>query len=233
MKRDFYPVVSLRDKFVNLLKSNHKITETILNDISLQVKHGERLGIIGLNGAGKTTFCKTIAGMYQPTSGNLWVTKNIRTIFYSGAAFYPNLSGRENIELLISFFYPHEIGNKELIENIIDFSELGYLIDTPFIAYSNGMKSRLLLSVALQRSADLLIFDESFEGADYLFAKKAIARAKDLITSSTACIAVTHSLESLRALCNKAVILNQGSVFYEGEVESAIKEFSNLPLVKR
>lgn len=228
-KRDFYPVMSLRDRCIDFFKPNMKITETILNNISAQVERGDNLGVIGLNGAGKTTLCKVIAGMYQPTSGDIQVNGSLRTIFNNGAVFYPNLSGRENIELLVSFFYPNEIGNMMLIDNIIDFSELDHLIDTPFITYSNGMKCRLLLSVALQKSADLLIFDESFEGADFYFAQKAITRAKKLITSSSASIVVSHSVSSLRSLCNKVIVLNQGCIVYEGDVESGIKVLFDLP----
>lgn len=226
--RDFYPVVSLRDKFISFFKPRKKITETILKDISFDVHRGDRLGIIGFNGAGKTTLCKVVSGMFKPTTGEVEVTKSLRTVFYNGAALYPNLSGRENIELLVGLFYPNEIGNRVLVESIISFSELGHLIDAPFITYSNGMKSRLYLSVALQRSAELLVFDESFEGADYFFSQKAMAQARSLMTPETASIVVTHSFESLREICNRVIVLNKGSICYQGDIETGIKEFKRL-----
>jgi ABC-type polysaccharide/polyol phosphate transport system ATPase subunit len=199
----------------------------IAKDMDLVVKTGERVGVLGVNGAGKTSLCRCIAGMYRPNSGTVEIKGALRALFNAGVGIQPELTGRENAELLTHFFYP-EVSHAESLEIIADslaFSELGKFLDTPFRLYSNGMQTRLCLSLASARPTDLLILDEVFDGADTFFREKIEARVLKTMQQSGAVIFVSHSFEQIRKVCTRVVVLAGGKILFDGDPETAIAHY--------
>jgi ABC-type polysaccharide/polyol phosphate transport system ATPase subunit len=229
---NYYKTQSLRDKFISIM--NHPIREilgvsdqlTILEDINLEVKRGDRLGIMGINGSGKTTLCRSISGMFVPQVGTVQVNGEVRAIFDTNVGILPELTGRENAHLLASLIYPYAENKEELIEDAIQFSELGHYIDTPFRNYSKGMQARLCLSLISAIPCDILILDEVYDGADMFFQKKIAARVLDMITHSGAVIFVTHAFEQIREACNRIIVINDKKIIYDGDIEGGIKVFN-------
>jgi ABC-2 type transport system ATP-binding protein len=198
----------------------------VARDISLHVRRGDRVGILGVNGAGKTSLCRAVAGMYRPASGVIRRTGRLRAVFDTAVGMQPELTGRENAELLARFLYPEEPDRQALVDEALEFSELGRFLDVPYRLYSNGMQARLCLSLVSCRPCDLLILDEVFEGADAFFREKISRRVSALIESSGAVLFVSHSVEQVRRVCNRAILLRDGRVAFDGPVEEALRAYA-------
>ena len=225
-KLEYFKHDGVRDHFVNFLKNPiEKIFQKsdrfkVLDQISLTIRKGERVGIIGVNGAGKTTLCRCINEMIYPDNGTIIINGTKRAIFNSAIGILPELTGRENAQLLATILYP-ELTSSELddvIAESIEFSELGHFIDTPFKNYSKGMQTRLCLSIISARSCDLLILDEVYDGADEFFRRKIVSRIHDLISSAGAVILVSHNPDQIISTCNRLVILNNAKIIFDGDV---------------
>lgn len=231
---DFYHSTGVRDLFVQalshpldfLLKDRELFY--VLDDISFEIEKGTRLGILGVNGCGKTTLCRCIAGMMVAQQGEITTNAEIRAIFDTGSGIMPELTGRENAMLLGRLFFPKEKNIKPLVDEAIEFSELGQFIDIPFKQYSKGMQSRLLLSLISSKSTDILILDEVLDGADVFFQKKLSVRMKSLIENSGATIFVSHSKDQIRQVCNKVLVLKKGKIHFFGDVEEGIEAYMNI-----
>lgn len=200
----------------------------VLDGISFQIKRGERLGILGVNGCGKTTLCRCIAGMMSPHRGQIKTPKDVRAIFDVGNGIMPDLTGKENARLLARLFFPGIKDLSPIVEDALEFSELGHFVDVPFKQYSKGMQSRLILSLISARPTDLLILDEVFDGADIFFQKKIAARMKKLIATAGATIFVSHSIEQIKEICNQVMVLHKGRIHFHGEVDAGIAEYIKL-----
>lgn len=200
----------------------------VIDDVSFKVSKGTRLGIIGTNGSGKTTLCRAIAGMIKPHFGEIITSKEVRAIFDTGTGVLPELTGRENAYLLARLFYPKIKDLKPIVEEAIEFSELGHFIDVPFMQYSKGMQSRLLLSLISAVPTEVLILDEVLDGADVFFQQKLALRMQNFIRNAGATIFVSHSLEQIRQVCNEVLVLHKGKVHFMGEVEQGWQEYLNL-----
>ncbi len=233
---DHYRNQSVRDLFIGLigspletLKSRQKYYH-VLEDINIEVLDGDRIGLIGINGAGKTSLCRCIAGMITPDKGSVKVSGKIRAIFDTGIGVVPDLTGRENAEIITSLLYP-EVSfeeRKKIIENSLEFSELGDFLDVPYLKYSKGMQTRLSLSLVSARGCDLLILDEVYDGADIFFQEKVSKRVLKMIQDSGAVIFVSHSIDQVKAACNRLIILDKSRVIYDGSVESGILLYKQL-----
>lgn len=221
----FYKSQSLRDLFVSaisspvefIFKTNDKIL--VLDNISLKIKRGDRLGILGNNGSGKTSFCRYVAGIYRPLQPLSFRLKGVvKGIFETDATVFPELSGRENLHILTHFFYPElcSIERRKIIQETEDFCDLGKYIDVPFKLYSKGMKARLFLSLISSRPVDLLILDEVFNGADYFFNEKITKRMTDTIKKSGAVIFVSHSHELIQEICNRVIVFKNKKIVFDG-----------------
>lgn len=230
---EHYHQKDIRDVFVNALSHPvdffFKTKELFyaIDDVSFELKRGDRLGILGVNGSGKTSLCRCIADMMTAQSGKIVTNGSVRAIFDVGTGIMPELTGRENAVLLARLFFPKIKNVLPLVNEAIEFSELGHFIDVPFKQYSKGMQSRLLLSIISSTPTDLLILDEVFEGADVFFQKKISQRMKNLISNTAATIFVSHSIEQVKELCNKLMVLNKGKIQYFGSVEEGIKVYLN------
>lgn len=197
----------------------------VLDDVSLSIRPGMRLGILGVNGSGKTTLCRCLAGMITPQKGEIISDAEIRAIFDTGTGIMPELTGRENAMLLARLFFPMEKDLLPIVNEAIEFSELGHFIDIPFKQYSKGMQSRLILSLISAKSTDILILDEVFDGADVFFQKKLADRMINFIHGSKASIFVSHSIAQIRQVCNQVMVLHQGKIIHFGEVEAGYEKY--------
>ncbi|MBE5957546.1 MAG: ABC transporter ATP-binding protein [Lachnospiraceae bacterium] len=190
-----------------------------LKDINFELKKGDRLGILGLNGAGKSTLLKVIAGVYKPTTGKITRRGNMAPMIELGAGFDPNYTGRENIFLYGSVLgFPREF-LEEKYEEILEFSELGDFIDVPIKNYSSGMRARLGFSIATVVEPDILILDEVLSVGDAKFRKKCEKKMKSMFDHGVTVLFVSHSLDQVKRLCNKAILLDHGKMVEIGDID--------------
>ena len=189
-----------------------------LKNINFELEKGDRLGILGLNGAGKSTLLKIIAGVYKPTTGSVTRNGHMAPMIELGAGFDPNYTGRENI-----YLYGSVLGfSREFLESkyeeILEFSELGDFIDVPIKNYSSGMKARLGFSIATVVEPEILILDEVLSVGDAKFRKKCEKKMKTMFDHGVTVLFVSHSLEQVKRLCNKAILLEHGEIIAQGGI---------------
>lgn len=190
-----------------------------LTDINFELKKGERLGILGLNGAGKSTLLKTIAGVLKPSRGSVEVSGVIAPLLELGAGFDGQYTGKENI-----FLYGAVMGySREFIETkydeIVKFSELEKFIDVPLKNYSSGMKARLGFAIATAVEPEVLILDEVLSVGDAKFRKKSEAKVQSMFDKGVTVLFVSHSVEQVKRICNKAILLEHGKIVASGAVD--------------
>jgi len=202
----------------------------VLKDLNINIRSGDRIALMGLNGSGKTTLCQCMAGMLIPNSGTIQTNGRVKAIFDTGLGIKPVLSGRENATLLGKFLFGRRPDQKELIEDALEFSELGHFLDAPIRTYSKGMLTRLSLSLISAIPHDILILDEVFTGADIHFSEKVEKRVLKMIDQSGAVIFVSHSKSQVKRACNRGVLLHQGNVIFDGSVEETLEHFNSIPL---
>lgn len=194
-----------------------------LNGISFDVYKGERLGIIGGNGAGKSTTLKLLSRVTAPTEGTIYINGRISSMLEVGTGFHPELTGRENIYLngAILGMSKAEVDSK--IEDIIDFSECRQFIDTPVKRYSSGMYVKLAFAVAAHLDSEILIMDEVLAVGDMAFQKKCIKKMSEVAENEGRTVLyVSHNMNTIRQLCDRCIVLDHGSVIFDGNVENAI-----------
>ncbi len=224
---------SLRDKAIRALRHpietffGEKELLRILDGINFEIEKGDRVGIIGVNGTGKTTLCRCLVGMYRPQKGQIDINGTVRGIFDTSTGIMPELTGRENAYLLARLFYPTVKNLDSIVEEALSFSELGHFADIQFKQYSKGMQSRLALSIISSVPADLLILDEVFDGADVFFQVKIAERMKKLIQNSGAVVFVSHSPDQVKELCNRVIILERGKIQFDGPVDEGLEIYLN------
>lgn len=197
----------------------------VIDNINLEITRGMRLGLLGINGSGKTTLCRCIAGMMTPQKGSVITTSQVRAIFDTGTGVMTELTGRENAYLLGRLFFPEIKDLKPIVEEALEFSELGHFVDIPFRQYSKGMQARLMLSLISAKPTDILILDEVLDGADYFFQQKLSVRMKNFIASAGATIFVSHSADQVREVCDQVLVMNQGKIGFMGSVEEGLKYY--------
>lgn len=231
---DYYKRSGIRDVFVDLVKNpmNYLFKEKdrfqTLKDINLEIFEGDRIGLIGLNGAGKTSLCRCISGMYFPESGKIERNVEVNAIFNAGLGIMPELTGRENALLLLRLLYGQRLNPKEVVDEVLDFSELGHFAEAPFRTYSKGMQTRLFLSVVFYKSSEFIILDEVFDGADVHFRRKINQRIMQVLNETKAFILVSHSEEQISEVCNRVVIINDHKIFYDGSVEMGLSIYNDI-----
>jgi ABC-type polysaccharide/polyol phosphate transport system ATPase subunit len=202
-----------------------------LQDVSFDVPDGTALGIIGNNGAGKSTLMRAMAGILPPSAGRIEVNGRISPLLSLGVGFNANLSGRENIILggLASGLSRRQVNARA--EEVTEFAGLEEFIDAPMRTYSSGMYSRLAFSVAVHMDPDILMIDEALSAGDATFKSKAAAKMAELRGSARAFFLVSHSLASIKELCNDAIWLHKGRLMMRGtpdEVTEAYTKFVNV-----
>lgn len=197
-----------------------------VRNISLEVKQGEVLGIIGRNGSGKSTLLKMMAGVFPPNSGTIAAKGSVSLLAGVGVGFHKELTGRENAYLYGALMGRTTEQIDGLIEEIQAFAELNHHFDRPIRTYSSGMKSRLGISVATAFKPDLLLIDEVLGVGDASFRKKSEKRVKDMISESGTVVIVSHSLGMLNKICNRLVWIDDGDMKQIGNPEDIISKYS-------
>ncbi len=213
-------VDSFKEYMIKLLKRQLHYDEFwALTDVSFELKKGERLGIMGLNGAGKSTLLKTIAGVLKPSKGSVTVKGVIAPLLELGAGFDGQYTGKENI-----FLYGSVMGySREFIaskyDEIVAFSELKKFIDVPLKNYSSGMKARLGFAIATAVEPEVLILDEVLSVGDAKFRAKSEKKVRSMFDKGVTVLFVSHSVQQVKSICNKAILLEHGKIIASGEVE--------------
>lgn len=222
--KEFVVNTLARKKFIDKKKESF----LALDNIDLRIIHGERLGIIGRNGAGKSSLLKVISGIYKPTKGDLKVSGHIQPLIEIGAGFDPEFTGRENIYLngYMLGFTPSQIREKE--KEIIEFAELENFIDIPIKYYSSGMAVRLAFTIATSIEPEILIFDEMLSAGDAAFMVKAQNRMKSLLDKAKIMVIVSHDMSVIRNLCNRALVVETGKVVFDGSAEESLAFYDQL-----
>jgi lipopolysaccharide transport system ATP-binding protein len=223
--RDLIPALTGRMFRRNGLSNLDERDFWALQDVSFEVAHGEAFGIIGHNGAGKSTILKLLSGIMKPTRGRLSVQGRLSAIIEVAAGFHGDLTGRENIYLngTILGMSRSEINKK--IDAIIDFSGLEAFIDTPVKRYSSGMYARLGFSVCAHVDPEVMIVDEVLSVGDYVFQQKCLSRMTEIIHSGATVVFVSHNLRAVADLCSRSILLDHGKIVAEGETASIIEKY--------
>lgn len=193
----------------------HQITKAV-DDVSLEITSGDRLGIVGRNGAGKSTLLQLIAGLSAPTSGVVEVHGRVTAIMTLGLGLRDHATGRENIYLDGELQGKSRAEVNRVIDEVIDFSELGDFIEQPVRTYSTGMKARLAFSMLCHIEPELLIIDEALSVGDAAFARKATAKIREICARGTSVILVSHSMTAIRDICNRCLWLESGRLVMDG-----------------
>jgi lipopolysaccharide transport system ATP-binding protein len=196
-----------------------------LKGVDLDINEGDKVGIIGRNGAGKSTLLKAMAGIYPLISGTIETSGRIRSLFELSLGFEPDATGRENITYRGLLLGESPKGVKEKEAAIIDFAGLGDFIDYPLKTYSAGMMVRLAFSISTSISGDILLLDEILAAGDATFQGKARARMMNLIDQAKIMVFVSHDMNAIKAMCNRAIYLRDGRVIADGKVDEVIKVY--------
>lgn len=201
-----------------------------LRGVTFDVRRGEAMGIVGRNGAGKSTLLKVIARVLRPTEGRVWVRGAVAPLLDVGAGFHPELTGRENVFLngTLLGFTRRQMQAK--FDRIVDFAELWGFIDSPLRTYSSGMVVRLGFAVATDVEPDVLIVDEVLAVGDEAFQRKCEARMDGFRDHGAAILVVAHNAQRLRALCQRGIWLEEGTVKAEGQADDVIEQYHQASL---
>lgn len=198
---------------------------TILDNISFSVLKGETLALIGVNGSGKSTLLKLMTKIIYPTKGKIKTRGKITSLLELGAGFHPDFTGRENIYFNASIFGLSESEVNKRIGDIIAFSELEDIIDSPVRTYSSGQYMRLAFSIAINVDAEILLIDEILAVGDQHFQDKCFLKLEELKKSSKTIVIVSHSLDSLKRLCTRGIWIHEGKVRKDGDINEVIEEY--------
>lgn len=222
-------VDNLKEYMIKFLRRDLKYNEFwALKEISFDIKKGERLGVLGLNGSGKSTLLKTVSGVLKPTEGSVRTDGVIAPLLELGAGFSPEYTGRENIYLYGAVLGYSKKFLDDKFDEIVDFSGLGEFIEVPIKNYSSGMKARLGFSIATIVEPDILILDEVLSVGDKKFRQKSERKIMSMFDKGVTVLFVSHSLEQVMRLCNKAIILDSGRLVAKGSVEKVGRIYKNM-----
>jgi ABC-type polysaccharide/polyol phosphate transport system ATPase subunit len=216
---------TLKERLLFIGRNKKREKREILNDINIDIKKGETVALIGVNGSGKSTLLKLMTQIIFPNKGTIETHGKLTSLLELGAGFHPDFSGRENIYFNSSIF---GLTKKEIdsrLDQIIEFSELGELIDNPVRTYSSGQYMRLAFSVAINVDAEILLIDEILSVGDQHFQEKCFNKMRELKKEGKTMVFVTHSMESVRNLCDRAIWLYNGKVRMDGNTNEVVDEY--------
>lgn len=199
-----------------------------LNDISFKVEQGEKIGLIGKNGAGKSTLLKVLNGITTPTKGSIQVKGRLVSLIEVGSGFHPELSGRENIYLYGAILGMSRKEIRGKLDEMVAFSGVEEFLDLPVKRFSSGMYARLGFSIAIHANPEILVIDEVFSVGDLSFQQKCIERLQALGMNGVTLLFVGHHLEQLVSLCTRGLLLDRGSLLYDGPVKTCATLYKDL-----
>ncbi|WP_251150363.1 ABC transporter ATP-binding protein [Cellulosimicrobium sp. Marseille-Q4280] len=215
---------SLKERLVNFGRSNkHKDDFWALRDVSMEIDSGSTVGLVGPNGSGKSTLLKMIGGILQPTTGTVSLRGRLAALLELGAGFHPDLTGRENVYLNASILGLSREQTDGYFDAIVDFSGIEKFIDTQVKFYSSGMYVRLAFAVAVHVDPDILLVDEVLAVGDEPFQRKCMDRIRQFQHDGRTIVFVSHSLDQVADLCDRAVVLEHGHVIADGEPREALR----------
>lgn len=216
---------TIKEKLLFLFSRNKKEKRIVLEGINANIKKGEVVALIGTNGSGKSTLLKLLTKIIYPNKGTIETKGKLTSLLELGAGFHPDFSGRENIYFNASIFglTKKEIDNR--LDDIIKFSELENFIDNPVRTYSSGMYMRLAFSIAINVDADILLIDEILSVGDEHFQNKCFDKMLELKKEGKTMIFVTHSMESVKKLCDRTIWLCNGKVKMDGETSEIVNKY--------
>ncbi|GAA1129423.1 ABC transporter ATP-binding protein [Arthrobacter flavus] len=216
---------SIKEAFVWLVKGRKgDLSQKFhaLDNVSLEVRQGESVALLGLNGSGKSTLLKHISGVMLPDDGTVRTRGRVAGLIEVGAGFHPDLSGRDNVYLNGAILGMTEQQIDDLFESIVEFSEIGQFIDTEVKFYSSGMYLRLAFSVAVHTNPEVFLVDEILAVGDEPFQRKCIAKIMELAAAGKTLVVVSHDLDLVAQVCERGVILEHGKIVFDGEVHDAV-----------
>jgi len=228
VNKEYILYTSDQQRFISLFHKSRKLRRhQALKDISFDIHKGEAIGVIGRNGAGKSTMLKIVTGVTFPTSGEVTVNGHVAALLELTAGFSQEMTGRENIYLkgYIMGYSKDDIEKME--EDIIAFAELGDYIDQPLRTYSSGMKMRLGFAINVNSEPEILVVDEALSVGDATFRKKCTEKIRELALAGVTVLFVSHSMGAIRDLCSRVILIKKGKLIYDGDVEEAIEKYSN------
>ena len=216
---------TIKEKLLFFASRNRKEKREVLQGINLKIKKGEVVALIGTNGSGKSTLLKLMTKIIYPNKGKIITNGKLTSLLELGAGFHPDFSGRENIYFNASIFGLTKNEIDERLEDIIDFSELRPFIDNPVRTYSSGMFMRLAFAVAINVDADILLIDEILSVGDEHFQNKCFDKMLELKNKGKTMVFVTHSMQSVRKLCDRTVWLCNGKIKMDGDTNKVVDEY--------
>jgi lipopolysaccharide transport system ATP-binding protein len=196
-----------------------------LRDINLEVRQGETLGVVGHNGAGKSTMLKHLAGIMTPTTGRIEVRGRLAALIEVGAGFHQDLTGRENVFLSGAILGMSRAEVTRKFDAIVDFAGMAQFIDTPVKRYSSGMFARLGFAVAAHLEPDILVIDEVLSVGDFVFQQKSLRKMREVATSGATVIFVSHNLKAVAELCRRSVLLDAGKIIEDGPTSNVLQTY--------
>src|SRR6267143_2261242 len=199
-----------------------------LRDVSFEVKEGEALGIVGHNGAGKTTILKILSSITTPTQGEITVRGRLAALVEVSSGFHPELTGRENIYLHGAMLGMRRSEIRRKLDSIIDFSGVGQYIDVPVKRYSSGMYVRLGFSIAAHLDPDILLLDEVLAVGDLAFQTKCLDRIAELRKTGRTIVFISHDLAAVYRLCDRALLLSHGCILADGPPREVIDQYQQI-----
>lgn len=217
-----------KQALLDLFKGAEKEYFWALKNINLNIYKGEKVGIIGVNGSGKSTILKIASGVIAPTEGKVHISGKISPLIELGAGFHPELSGRENIYLNGAILGLKNEEIEEKFESIVKFAELDDFIDTPVKHYSSGMYMRLGFAIAIHVEPDILLIDEILAVGDIGFQKKCLEKMEEFHQKGVTIVVVTHSMETINKFCERVVLVNNGKIIAEGKPNKIIDKYIKL-----
>lgn len=210
---------------------DNKITSDIiwaLKDISFKISRGEIVGVIGRNGAGKSTLLKILCRITEPTSGSAYINGRVASLLEVGTGFHPELTGRENVFLNGAILGMKKDEIKMKFDEIVAFSEVEQFIDTPVKRYSSGMRVRLAFAVAANLEPEILLIDEVLAVGDIQFQRKCLGKMENVASQGRTVLFVSHNMQTIRDLCPRSILLNNGKVVYDSSSSNTISAYNNL-----
>jgi len=228
---------TLRDEIVSWARkfSQHSTTNILsheqfwaLKEIFFQINQGEKVGIIGKNGAGKSTLLKILTRITEPSSGEIRIKGKISCLLEVGTGFHPELSGRENIYLNGAILGMTRGEIKKKFDEIVAFSEVERFLDTPVKRYSSGMYVRLAFAVAANLDPEILVVDEVLAVGDSQFQKKCLGKMEDVGKEGRTVLFVSHNMGAIQSLCSRTIVLNQGSIVFDGKANKGIEFYNSI-----
>lgn len=214
---------TFKEYMIRMLKREVNFKEfTALDGIDIEVNKGETLGIIGRNGAGKSTMLKVVSRVLVPTDGRVWIRGRVSPLLELGAGFHPELTGRENVYLNATLLGHPMAEVQERMDEIVDFAEIGAFIEAPLRTYSSGMVARLGFAVATAWEPEILILDEILSVGDEAFRQKCQVRMQNYRANGTTTFLVSHSMDTVVSMCSRVMWLDHGKVLAVGDPKEIV-----------